>query len=203
MEQGWLRRLPWRARFDLGARLGSDLRRLAVYATHRHCHVQFLGPVRLGPGFTLRIPGAGTFVAGRGVEFRRGFVCEISDGGRVTIGDGTIFTYNCVIQCSTSIDIGRRCLFAQDALVVDGSHRFRDPARDIVDQGYDFRPVVIGDGAAVMAKSTVLASVGTRTMVGANSVVTKPLPPRCLAVGAPARPIEFFEEDDGTGSAAS
>ena len=44
----------------------------------------------------------------------------------------------------------------------------------------------------VLAKSTVLASIGTGSVVGAGSVVTKDIPPYCLAVGAPARVIEYF-----------
>jgi acetyltransferase-like isoleucine patch superfamily enzyme len=155
--------------------------------------VVFNGPVRLGPGFSLYIPDAGTLEVGNGVEFRRGFVCEINGNGRVTIGDGSLFTSNALIQCSTSIDIGRRCAFGQSVLLVDGTHRFRDASRHLLDQGYDFRPLHIDDGAIIMGKCTVFNDVGAGTVVGANSVVTKALPPRCLAVGAPARPVEFFQ----------
>lgn len=187
-------RIPWRLRYDLGARAASGLRRITVLATHRHCHVEFQGPVRLGPGFTLHIPDAGTLIVGRGVEFRRGFVCEISGNGRVQIGDASVFTSNALIQCTTSIDIGRRCLFGQSALLVDGVHRFRDPTKHLLDQGYDYRPVVIEDGAVILAKCTVIADVGEGTVVGPHSVVSRPLPPRCLAVGSPARPVEFFKD---------
>ncbi|MHB8328237.1 MAG: acyltransferase [Acidimicrobiales bacterium] len=192
LEPGQLRRLPWRLRYEYGARLASDLRRLVILATHRHCRVEFRGPVRLGPGFSLNIPDMATLVVGAGVDFRRGFVCEISQGGRVTIGDGTYFTNNALIQCSTSIDIGRRCGFGQSTLIVDGAHRFRDPTRHILEQGYDFRPLTIADGATCMAKSTIFADVGEGTLVAANSVVSRALPAHCLAMGAPARPVEFF-----------
>lgn len=198
-----LRRLPWKLRHDIGASLASDLRRLVVVATHRHCTVEFRGPVRVGPGFALNILDAGTFIVGAGVDFRRGFVCEIANGGRVTIGDGCSFTLNTLIQCSTSIAIGRRCLFAQSVLLVDGAHRFRDPTIPIVDQGYDYRPIVIGDNVLVSAKCSVFADIGEGTVVGANSVVSRPLPPRCLAVGAPATPKEFFERASTDGQAGT
>jgi acetyltransferase-like isoleucine patch superfamily enzyme len=188
-----LRKAPWAVRHGYGAKVASDLRRLSVVATHRHCHVEFRGPVRLGPGFMLRIPDRGTLVVGAGVEFRHGFVCEISGDGRVTIGDLSCFTSHALVQCSTSIDIGRRCVFGQSALLVDGAHRFRDPNRPIAEQGYDYRPLRIGDGVMVMAKCTIFAGIGDGTVVGAHSVVSRPLPPRCLSLGAPARPVEFFE----------
>ncbi|MCL4421659.1 MAG: acyltransferase [Actinobacteria bacterium] len=187
-----LKRLPWSLAYRQAPRAASFLRRIAVVATHQHCRVEFLGPVRLGPGFHLEIPDRGTLIVGRGVDLRRGFVCEISNDGRVTIGDGCIFTSNALIQCTTSIDIGPRCIFAQSALIVDGSHRFRDPDKYIADQGYNYRPIRIGEGVAVMAKCTIFADIGDHTMVGANSVVSRDLPARCLAFGAPARPVEML-----------
>jgi acetyltransferase-like isoleucine patch superfamily enzyme len=172
--------------------LTSHLRRIGILATHRHCCVEFQGPVHLGRGFHLNIPGRGQLIVGPGVDFRRGFVCEISGDGRVTIGGGSTFTYNVVIQCSTSIDIGAGCVFAQAVLIADGSHRYRDPSLPMVQQGYDFRPITIGDGAAVMAKATVIADVGEGAFIAANAVVTKPVPAFCLAAGVPARVIDYF-----------
>jgi len=184
---------PWLVRYRYGAQLASDLRRILIMVTHRHCRVEFTGAVRLGPGFSLHIPERGTLVVGNGVDFRRGFYCEISGEGRVTIGDGCSFTSNAMIQCSTSIDIGSRCAFAQSVHIVDGSHRFRDPSRPVMDQGYDFRPISIGDNVWVASKCTIAASVGEGTVVGAHSLVSRPLPSYCLAVGTPATPVEFFD----------
>ena len=165
---------------------------MAVSATHGHATVRFLGPVRLGPGFSLEMPDAGTFIVGAGVDFRRGFVCEISGSGRVVIGAGTIFTSHALVQCSTSIDIGRRCVFGQSVLIADGNHRYKDPDRHLLDQGYDFTPLRIADGAVVTSKCTVLSSIGERALVAAHSVVTRPVPAFTLVGGAPARVLEHF-----------
>ncbi|HET6793772.1 MAG TPA: acyltransferase [Acidimicrobiales bacterium] len=186
------RRLPWEARYRWGGRVASAGRQLVVRATHRHCRVEFRGPVRLGPGFALDIAGPGTFVVGEAVDFRRGFVCEISGDGRVVIGDRCSFTSNVLIQCSTSIEVGDDCMFAQSVLLVDGAHRFRRHDVPVAAQGYDFRPIRIGHSVAVMAKSTVFADVGDHAMIGAHSVVSRPVPAYTLAVGAPARPVEYF-----------
>ncbi|HET6963611.1 MAG TPA: acyltransferase [Acidimicrobiales bacterium] len=188
-----LRRGPWLLRYRYGQKWASDLRRLMITVTHRHCRVEFRGPVRLGPGFSLFIPDHGTLEVGSDVEFRRGFFCEIFGDGRVSIGDGSRFTSYALIQCTSTIDIGKRCMFGQSVLLVDGGHKFRDPTRNILDQGYDLRPVRIGDDAVLMAKTTCFADVGEGTVVAANSVVSRDLPARCLAVGAPAKPIEFFQ----------
>ena len=179
-------------RYRTAAKLASDLRRLSISLTHHHCTVEFRGPVRLGPGFTLDIPDRGTFIVGAGVDFRRDFRCEISGDGRVEIGDATVFTADALIQCSTSIVIGKRCGFGQATFIVDGNHRFRDHTRHWLDQGDEFRSLTIGDGVAVNTKCTVINDIGERAVIGANSVVSKPVPPYCLAVGVPARVVEYF-----------
>ena len=191
MSRNW-RKLPWHLRYRIGAKLGSDLRKLMIKLTHLHCTVEFRGPVRLGPGFTLDIPNGGTFIVNEGVDFRRNFRCEISGNGRVEIGAGTVFTADTLIQCTTSIDIGRRCGFGQATFIVDGNHKFRDHTRHWLDQGDEFRPITIGDSVAVNTKCTVINSIGERSVIGANSVVSKAIPPYCLAVGAPARIVEYF-----------
>lgn len=186
------RKLPWHLRYRVGGRAASELRKLVVRATHLHCRVEFQGPVWIGPGFSLDIPDRGSLIVGPGVTFQRGFVCEISGTGRVTIGAGTIVRDHVLIGCSTTIDVGRRCVLGQSALLMDGFHRFRDPDRHLLDQGYDFRPVTIDDGAVVLAKCSITSSIGAHAVIGSNSVVTRPIPPYCFAVGAPARVIEYF-----------
>jgi acetyltransferase-like isoleucine patch superfamily enzyme len=175
-----------------GPRVMSRLRKWWVLLRHRHADIRFTEPVYLGPGFSLHVPGDGTFVCGPYVEFRRGFRAEISDGGRIEIGSHTVFTYDVLLQCSTSITIGRGCLFGQATFVVDGNHRFRDLDRPIIGQGYDFRPITIGDNVGVMTKCTIINDLGERAFVGANSVVTRAVPPYSVAAGVPAKVIDSF-----------
>ena len=187
------RRLPWRLSHLEGPRQLSRLRRLYVLATHRHARVTIAPSAWLGPRFTLFIPDCGTLTIGEYVQFRRGFTCEISGDGRVTIGDRTVFTSSALVQCSTSIDIGADCSFGQSLLIVDGNHRFRDPEVPMLEQGYDFKPVTIGQGTAITSKCSVIgASVGERVFVGANSVITNDIPSYCLAVGVPAKVVDYY-----------
>jgi acetyltransferase-like isoleucine patch superfamily enzyme len=175
-----------------GPRLMSSLRRRWVLLRHPHANVQIHPTAYLGPGFSLHVPGPGTFVVGPAVEFRRGFRCEIEGTGRVTIGAQTRFTYYVLMQCSTTIEIGERCMFGQSTIVIDGNHRFRDITKPMLDQGYDYSPIRIEDDATITSKCTIIATIGKRAFIGANSVVTKPVPAYTVTVGAPARPIEYF-----------
>jgi acetyltransferase-like isoleucine patch superfamily enzyme len=189
---GRLRRIAWRIAYVEGPRLASWLRRRWLQLCHPHAHIEFQGPVYLGPGFSVLIPDAGTLIVGPGVEFRRGFRAEIHGDGRLVIGAGSVFTYDVLVQCTTSIEIGERCIFAQASMLVDGSHRFRDVTKPVLAQGYDFRAIRIGDDATISAKCTVIADVGERAFIGANSVVTRPVPPFTVAAGVPARVIDEF-----------
>lgn len=185
-------RLPRDLGYIKGPRLASALRKAWVKARNPHATIEFGERCYLGPGFSLHIPFSASFIAGRGVEFRRGFRAELARGAEVLIGDETQFTYGVVVQCGRSIEVGDRCMFAQASAIFDGNHRFRELERPVAEQGYDLRPVRIDDDVVVGSKCTIIASIGARTFVGANSVVTRDLPPYVVAVGAPARSIDYF-----------
>jgi acetyltransferase-like isoleucine patch superfamily enzyme len=188
--------LPWRLRYVHAAAAASRARRLSILATHQHADVRIDKQARLGPRFSLWIPERGRFHVAAGCEFRRDFYAEVHGDGSVDIGPQTIFVNSNVIQISTSLTIGKRCVFGSGILVADGNHKFRDHTRHLLDQGYNYRPITVGDGALVLTNCTVVASIGAGAVVGANSVVTRPVPDFCLAVGAPARVIEYFGPPD-------
>lgn len=190
--RNYVRWLPQRAGYVYAWRVGSWLRKQWVLVRHPHADIRFGRGVYLGPGFSVFIPGPGRFIVGDRVEFRRDFRVEISGGGSVTIADDVTFTYSALIQCSTTIDIGERCQFGQTTILLDGQHRFRDISRPMLEQGYDFNPLRIEDDAVVTTKCTIMANIGRRAFIGANSVVSKPIPAYTVAVGAPARPIDYF-----------
>lgn len=187
-----LRRAPRRIGYFWAPRLASALRKRWVLIRNPHARIEFGRGSYLGPGFSLHIPDGGTFIAGPGAEFRRNFRAEVAGDGRLVVGANSVCTYNVVIQCTTSIEIGERCMLAHAVMVVDGSHRFRDHDRPILEQGYDYTPIKVGDDVAVMAHATIISDVNERAFVGANAVVTRPVPPYTVAVGVPARVTEYF-----------
>ena len=170
----------------------SFLRKWWVILRNPQATIRFEGSVYLGPGFSLHAPHGGTFIVGPGVEFRRNFRAEISGDGRIEIGAGSYLTYGVLLACSTTMTIGERCGIGFNSSVYDGNHRYRDLTAPFLEQGYDFLPVRIEDDAQVHSLCTIVNHIGRRAVIGANSVVTRPVPPYTLAVGAPARPIDYF-----------
>ena len=81
---------------------------------------------------------------------------------------------------------------AQSTYVADGSHKYRDLEEEFLKQGYDYRPIRIEDDAQIHSKCTIVNSIGHRAVIGANAVVSREIPPYCLAAGVPARVIDYF-----------
>lgn len=156
--------------------------------------VEFDEPVYFGPSCAFEVARDASFAAGQRVHFRRNCMVEVNGSGRVEVGADTTFTYNVVIQCSTSIRIGERCAIGA-SLIVDGSHRFRDLDTPVLEQGYDFRPITIGDDAWIGIGAVIMADVGDRAVVGANAVVVDPVPPYTVVGGVPARVLSTFGPD--------
>ncbi|MEO8256567.1 MAG: acyltransferase [Acidobacteriota bacterium] len=96
------------------------------------------------------------------------------------------------------VHVERDVMIAAGVHVPSGAHThsIADPSRPIRDQARTEREVRIGAGCWIGATAVVMADVGRDTVVGAGSVVTRPLPAGCIAVGAPARVLRFRQSDE-------
>src|SRR5438445_8793745 len=130
------RRVAWRLSYQDGPRLMSALRKRWQVFRNPNATIRFGSNVFAGPGFKVQAPWGGTLIVGDGVEFRRNTLFELwGPETRVSIGNGCYFTYDVIIACATTIDIGERVGLAKNTFVVDGSHRFRDLTKPFLDQG--------------------------------------------------------------------
>ena len=146
-------------------------------------------PIRLEHEWRISV-GSGVFVgAGSWLQ-----VVGPAEGGvALEIGDGTSIAGQCVLSAAGSVRLGRRVLLARNVYISDHIHAYRDVTRAVLDQGIErVEPVEIGDGAWLGQNVVVCPGVriGRGAVVGANSVVNSDVPPRTLAVGAPARVVK-------------
>lgn len=140
-------------------------------------------------GNALRMLREGRLTIGAHAYLEPG-VWITSDTGRISIGAGTLLNLNVMVAAVERVEIGDHCMLANGCVVTDGDHRFDDPDTPVPWQGFTSNgPVVIGDNVWLGAHAVVTSGVtiGRRSVIGANSVVTGDIPPYSIAAGAPAR----------------
>jgi acetyltransferase-like isoleucine patch superfamily enzyme len=134
--------------------------------------------------------GYGRIIVGRWVHVGAGTALRCHEG-TLRIGDKCIFGRHNSVNCYLDVEIGPATMFADYVYVSDFDHIFRDRTVTVKDQGIAKARVRIGSDVWLGTKATVVRGVvvGSGTVVGANAVVTRDLPPYSVAVGAPARVI--------------
>ncbi len=138
----------------------------------------------------------GRLEVGAQALFEPGVWITAPGNARIRIGGGTFLNLGVMVAAAELVEIGDHCMFANGCFVTDSSHRFDDPHKPVPWQGFTSKgPTRIGDnvwcGAHVVITSGV--TVGERCVIGANSVVTKDLPPFSIAAGAPATVLRKIE----------
>lgn len=96
--------------------------------------------------------------------------------------------------------LGKYSTLSQACFATGESHKYEDVSVAWQEQGFCVDPIVIKDHVWVGANSVVLpgVTIGSHSVVGAGSVVTKDIPEFSLAVGNPARVIKQFNKESGT-----
>ena len=145
----------------------------------------------------IRLSGCGEVVLGKGVSLV-GTVVPIElvtyTSGRIEIGNRTFINYGSSIAARASVKIGSCCLLGHYTFVMDNDQH--DVVRHMELPQSD--PVIIEDHVWIGSKAIVLPGVriGSRAVIGAGSIVTKDVPPRCVAAGNPARVLRHLTELD-------
>lgn len=151
---------------------------------------------RLGRGVRawnrVQVRGAGAVTIGDGVCFLPGVTpveLIVAPGAGLEIGAQTLLNFGCYIHVSESVVIGARCLIGPDVIIMDNDLHDLDPRRR--HERPPSRPVVLEENVWVGARAIILpgVTIGTGSVIGAGSVVTRAIPPQSLAAGMPARVI--------------
>jgi len=106
------------------------------------------------------------------------------------------------ITAMSNVLIGNNVLMASNIYISDCTHGFysgnekdSNPKVPPIMREYDVKNVIIEDNVWLGEGCCVLPGViiGKGSIIGANSVVCKSIPPYVIAVGSPARPIKRFD----------
>jgi len=116
------------------------------------------------------------------------------------LGRGCFVSNFTHISCVRRIEIGAEVMIADHCFISDSQHGHRDPGLSVMRQPLETPGEVhIGDGAWLGAGVCVFGNIriGCNSVVGANAVVTRDLPDRCVAAGVPARVIRRYDPQSG------
>ena len=128
-------------------------------------------------------------VLGNEVLLGRGTVLGTRHG-RIEIGDFSNIGAGCRMGTTSQISIGKHVLLAANCYIGGAQHNFDRTDIPIMRQGYDNRGgVTIEDDVWLGTDVKVLdgVTIGTGSVIGAASVVTKDVPPYSIAMGVPAK----------------
>ena len=112
-------------------------------------------------------------------------------GPSIVVGDRVFIGHGCEFNISAGIEIGDDSLIASGCRFIDHNHGVRQGTL-IRKQPAPPAPIVLEEDVWLGVNVAVLRGVriGRGAVVGANSVVTKSIPPNELWAGAPARKIK-------------
>lgn len=153
--------------------------------------------VGFGAGSNIVIPKGSKLILGKNVYIGRNV--EIGPAQTIVIDDFTSIQDRCTIL--GNLKIGRYCVFASNINISSGQHYFElNPFINIKDQDLNVttnesllkdhhKEVIVEDdcwiGTNVFFKNGL--KIGKGSIIGANSVVTKSIPPYSIVAGIPAR----------------
>ncbi len=199
-------RKAWEDPFALIVRIANKVRSLWMLWTYPFAAV---GP-RFYPHYTLdlRRSIAPYVKIGDGVLLDRDVWVNIpivpdTTEPVIQFDDGCKVGRRCMISAKNRIHFERNVVFAPSVLVMDHNHAFEDVNVPIKRQGITPGGTIrieegcwIGFGAAIVCGKGELV-IGRNSVIGANAVVSRSVPPNSVVTGNPARVVKQFDPAKG------
>lgn len=175
--------------------------KIADFSSIINAQLRFRGKAKAPFSVRLRgrvaVSGCGDILLAEGVSLT-GTVVPIElatySSGRIEIGKYTFINYGSSIAARSSVRIGSYCHLGHYTFVMDNGQHDVIRHSDLPPS----KPVIVEDHVWIGSKVTILPGVriGSRAVIGAGSIVTKDIPPRCVAAGNPARVLRHLPELD-------
>jgi len=122
------------------------------------------------------------------------FHCDY--GWNIEVGDNFFANYNLTILDVGKVTIGSNVQFAPNVSIYTAGHPLHPDSRN---SGYEYGlPVTIGDNVWIGGNVVLLpgVTVGSNSVIGAGSVVSRDIPEWVVAVGSPCRVVRRITEED-------
>lgn len=122
------------------------------------------------------------------------FYCDY--GTHIEVGKNFFANYNCTILDVAKVIIGDNCQMAPNVAIYTAGHPVHPDTRNTA---YEYGiEVTIGDNVWIGGNTVICPGVhiGSNTVIGAGSVVTKDIPDWVIAAGNPCRVIRKITDAD-------
>lgn len=122
------------------------------------------------------------------------FYCDY--GKHIEVGKSFFANYNCTLLDVAKIKIGDNCQMAPNVAIYTAGHPVHPDTRNTA---YEYGiEVTIGDNVWIGGNTVICPGVhiGSNTVIGAGSVVTKDIPEWVVAAGNPCRVIREITDAD-------
>ncbi len=119
------------------------------------------------------------------------FHCDY--GTNIFLGERVYFNFNCVVLDVCRVEVGDYTLFGPNVQIYTATHPMNAELR----RKQEFaKPIVIGSDVWVGGGAIICpgVTIGSRTVIGAGSVVTRSIPDGVMAAGNPCRVIRAITE---------
>jgi acetyltransferase-like isoleucine patch superfamily enzyme len=120
----------------------------------------------------------------------------ITSHSTLIIKNGTQINENLEISCNSFIEIGEDVLIGRNVFIGDNIHNYEQIDLPVLRQDLsNGGKTIIEDDCWIGTGVCILKDViiGKHSIIGANSVVTKNVPPYSVSVGAPAKVIKKYD----------
>lgn len=122
------------------------------------------------------------------------FHCDY--GWNIEVGENFYANYNLTILDVGKVTIGDNVLLAPNVSLYTAGHPIHPDSRN---SGYEYGiPITIGDNVWIGGNVVVLpgVTIGSNSVIGAGSVVSRDVPEWVVAAGNPCRVIRTITEED-------
>jgi maltose O-acetyltransferase len=130
---------------------------------------------------------------GQTVWMQPPFYCDY--GSNIELGDRVFFNFNCVVLDVCRVSIGDYTLLGPAVQILTPMHPMDPELRRKQEYG---KPIEIGSDVWIAGGALVLPGVriGSRSVIGAGSVVTRDIPDGVFAAGNPCRVIREIGDEE-------
>lgn len=127
-------------------------------------------------------------------------VCDRDDQPRLLIGRNVLIGRQSFISSGGMLEIGDHCLFGPQVFVSDADHVVENITRPYSEQGFTAGRVVVEENCWLGIHAVVMGNIviGRGSVVAANAVINRDVPPFSIVAGVPARIIKMYNPQTNT-----